>query len=95
MMLASDAKAIADKVNAMRLCVQEDIYQISERVFEASKKGLYEIEYDVFYDDSMLVDNLIEDIRHYGFVSDYAQKYTKEKGIYFTVVVKWADDSNM
>ena len=89
MMLSSDAKAIADKVNAMRLCIQEDVYHISEQVFEASKKGLYEIKYDVFYDDTVLVENLMEEIKPYGYLVDYSQKYTKSKGIFYTVTVKW------
>lgn len=90
MMLSSDAKAIADKVNAMRLCIQEDAYRISEQVFEASKKGLYEIKYDVFYDDTILVENLMEKIKPYGYMVDYSQVYKKEQGLYYTVVVKWS-----
>lgn len=89
MMLSSDAKAIADKVNVMRLCIQEDAYHISEQVFEASKKGLYEIKYDVFYDDTVLVENLMEEIKPYGYLVDYAQVYKKEQGIYYRIVVKW------
>lgn len=89
MMQASDAKAIADMVNGARLCIQKDAYHISEQVFEASKRGLYEIKYDVFYDDTVLVENLMEEIKPYGYLVDYSQKYTQPKGIYYTVTVKW------
>lgn len=94
MLLASDALTIADKLVDFRPYIMLDVDNISEQVYEAAKRGKYEINHDVFYEDKIFVELLAEEIESYGYRVEIAERIHEDK-LFYTVRVSWYDEHSL
>lgn len=94
MLLASDALTIADKLVDFRPYIMLDVDNISEQVYEAAKRGKYETEYDVFYEDQIFVELLVEEIENYGYRVEFTH-YIHEDKMLYTVRISWYDEHSL
>lgn len=92
MLLAKDARTIANTIDAFRPHMLSDAEKISEQIYETAKRGEYETEYEVSYDEDLFVRLLCEELELYGYETEYRKGHIEEEGFY-VILVKWEDDS--
>lgn len=94
MLYASDALTIADKIDGFRPYMMKDLDKISEQIYETAKRGKYEINYDVFYEDKIFVELLVEEIENYGYRVEFTG-YIHEDKMLYTVRISWYDENSL